>query len=46
MTETVDYVVVGLGALGSATAYQLADRGCQVLGLEQFELGHNPRRIS
>jgi sarcosine oxidase len=41
VTETVDYVVVGLGALGSATAYQLADRGCQVLGLEQFELGHN-----
>jgi glycine/D-amino acid oxidase-like deaminating enzyme len=27
MTETVDYVVIGLGALGSATAYQLAARG-------------------
>lgn len=35
-----EYVVVGLGALGSATAYQLAKRGNRVLGLEQFELGH------
>ena len=40
MTESYDYVVVGLGALGSATAYQLAKRGYSVLGLEQFELGH------
>jgi sarcosine oxidase len=37
----VDVVVVGLGAFGSATAYQLADRGLRVLGLEQFELGHH-----
>jgi sarcosine oxidase len=36
----VDYVVVGLGALGSAAAWQLAARGHSVLGLEQFELGH------
>jgi sarcosine oxidase len=36
----VDYVVVGLGALGSAAAWQLASRGCSVVGLEQFELGH------
>ena len=35
-----DYVVVGLGALGSATAYHLAKGGHTVLGLEQFELGH------
>jgi sarcosine oxidase len=35
-----EYVVVGLGALGSATAYQLARRGHRVIGLEQFELGH------
>jgi sarcosine oxidase len=40
MTETVDYVVIGLGALGSATAYQLASRGLRVLGLERFGLGH------
>jgi sarcosine oxidase len=41
VTESVEYVVVGLGALGSATAYQLADRGHRVLGLEQFALGHD-----
>jgi sarcosine oxidase len=39
-SERVDVVVVGLGALGSATAWQLARRGVQVLGLEQFGLGH------
>ena len=32
--------VVGLGALGSATAWQLARRGIDVIGFEQFELGH------
>jgi sarcosine oxidase len=36
-----DYVVVGLGALGSGAAWHLADRGHRVLGLEQFELGHS-----
>ena len=40
MTE-FDYVVVGLGALGSGAAWQLATRGHSVLGLEQFELGHS-----
>lgn len=38
--ERFDVAVVGLGALGSATAYQLARRGLNVVGLEQFELGH------
>jgi sarcosine oxidase len=37
----VDYVVVGLGALGSAAAWQLSARGHSVVGLEQFELGHS-----
>lgn len=32
--------VVGLGGLGSAAAYSLARRGVDVVGLEQFELGH------
>jgi monomeric sarcosine oxidase len=41
MAEQVDYVVVGLGALGSATAYELAKRGCSVVGLERFALGHD-----
>jgi sarcosine oxidase len=41
MSERVDVVVAGLGALGSATAWQLARRGLSVLGLERFELGHS-----
>lgn len=40
MTERVDYLVIGLGALGSATAYELARRGSDVVGLERFEFGH------
>jgi sarcosine oxidase len=39
--ERVDYVVAGLGALGSATCLELAVRGHQVVGLERFELGHS-----
>jgi sarcosine oxidase len=36
-----EYIVLGLGGLGSAAAYWLARRaGAGVLGLEQFELGH------
>lgn len=33
--------VVGLGVLGSAAAYRLALRGADVVGYEQFELGHS-----
>jgi sarcosine oxidase len=40
MADSFEYAVVGLGALGSATAWQLARRGTQVLGLERFALGH------
>src|SRR5262249_1460979 len=40
MAETsFEYAVVGLGALGSATAWQLARRGLPVVGLQPFELG-------
>jgi sarcosine oxidase len=35
-----DAIVVGLGAMGSATAYQLARRGHRVLGLEAFGPAH------
>jgi sarcosine oxidase len=36
-----EYIVLGLGGFGSAAAYWLARRaGPEVLGLEQFELGH------
>ena len=36
-----DVVVLGLGAMGSATAYHLARRGRRVLGLEQFTPAHD-----
>ena len=36
-----EYIVLGLGGLGSAAAYWLSRRaGKDVLGIEQFELGH------
>ncbi|MEA2763870.1 MAG: sarcosine oxidase, partial [Gemmatimonadaceae bacterium] len=39
-TRHYNAIVVGLGAMGSATLYHLARRGWRVLGLEQFEPGH------
>jgi sarcosine oxidase len=36
-----DAIVVGLGGMGSAAAYHLAQRGTRVLGLEQFGIGHD-----
>jgi len=35
-----DVVVIGLGAMGSAAAYQLASRGARVLGIEAFGRAH------
>jgi sarcosine oxidase len=36
-----EYIVLGLGGFGSAAAYWLSRRaGADVLGIEQFELGH------
>ena len=40
MAEHYDVAVVGLGALGSAAAWQLARRGLRVVGLERHALGH------
>jgi sarcosine oxidase len=40
VSETYDVIVVGLGAMGSATAYHLARRGCRILGLDQYPPGH------
>ncbi|MFF5079192.1 FAD-dependent oxidoreductase [Actinoplanes sp. NPDC000266] len=37
---TLDAIVVGGGAMGSAAAWQLARRGADVLLLERFEAGH------
>ncbi len=39
--ETVfDAIVLGLGAMGSATAYQLAKRGAKVLGIDRYSPPH------
>lgn len=40
MTEVYDAIVIGAGAMGSAAAYYLSERGQRVLLLEQFELDH------
>ena len=32
VTEKFDVIVIGLGAMGAATLYQLAKRGAKVLG--------------
>jgi sarcosine oxidase len=41
MSEPYDVIVIGLGGMGSAAAWQLARRGARALGLEQFALGHD-----
>ncbi|WP_313899616.1 N-methyl-L-tryptophan oxidase [Tunturiibacter gelidoferens] len=41
LERTFDAIVVGLGAMGSATAYQLSKRGAKVLGLEAFTPAHD-----
>ncbi|MEV8516371.1 N-methyl-L-tryptophan oxidase [Dactylosporangium sp. NPDC051484] len=40
IADTVDVVVVGGGAMGSAAAWRLARRGVDVVLLEQFAAGH------
>src|SRR5690349_10370400 len=35
-----DVIVLGLGACGAATTYQLAKRGAKVLGIDQFSPPH------
>ncbi|PZN94097.1 MAG: N-methyl-L-tryptophan oxidase [Alphaproteobacteria bacterium] len=37
---TADVIVIGLGAMGSATLYQLARRGVRVLGIDRFRPPH------
>lgn len=41
MRETYDVIVLGLGGMGSAACYHLAQRGLRVLGLEQYSAGHD-----
>lgn len=38
--DCYDVIVVGLGAMGSATAAHLSLRGCRVLGLDRWPPGH------
>lgn len=40
MPESYDVILVGLGAMGSATLYHLARRGVKVLGVDQFTPPH------
>jgi sarcosine oxidase len=40
MLVDVDVAVIGLGAMGSAACAQLAARGVNVAGFEQFDFGH------
>src|SRR5260221_2101686 len=40
MNNHFDVIVLGVGVMGSATAYHLAKEGQRVLALEQFELDH------
>lgn len=39
-SHTADVIVIGLGAHGSATLYQLAQRGVAALGLDRFHPPH------
>ncbi|MET7245158.1 N-methyl-L-tryptophan oxidase [Methylobacterium sp. EM32] len=41
MGERADFLVIGLGAMGSAALYQLAKRGASVIGLDRFAPPHN-----
>jgi sarcosine oxidase len=38
--DRYDVIVVGVGGMGSAAAYHLADRGLDVLGLERYDVPH------
>ncbi len=40
MAQEFDCIVIGVGAMGSSTLYNLAKRGRRVLGLEQFDIPH------
>lgn len=39
-TESPDVLVIGLGAMGAATVYQLAKRGVKVKGIDKFTPPH------
>jgi sarcosine oxidase len=40
VTDRYDAIVIGVGGVGSAATYHLADRGLEVLGIERFDIPH------
>jgi sarcosine oxidase len=38
--DRFDAIVIGIGGMGSAALFELARRGCRVLGLERFSIPH------
>src|SRR5256885_11301403 len=38
MQDRYDVIVVGVGAMGASTCWELSRRGVRVLGLEQFDI--------
>ena len=41
MSDSVDVIVVGLGAMGASILYQLARRGVQAIGVDRFTPPHD-----
>ncbi len=41
MTQTADVAVIGLGAVGAATLYQLARQGVRAVGIDRFDPPHD-----
>src|SRR5438552_8600154 len=41
MPDDYDVIIAGLGAMGSAAAHHLTQRGKRVLGLDRFQPPHN-----
>ncbi len=41
MNPNYDVIIIGLGAMGSATAYHLARRGIKVLGIDRYSVPNN-----
>jgi sarcosine oxidase len=38
--NSFDIIVIGVGSMGSSACYYLSKRGYRVLGIEQFDIGH------
>ena len=38
--EQYDVIVIGIGGMGSAAVYRLAERGLNVLGIERYDIPH------